>query len=351
MSTFYLVLVFFIGSIGVSALANYLVLNFAKTLGIRNKNQVTIRWSRESKPSLGGISMYLVFIITGLIIALLIIDVFDNARIQFLGLFLAATLGFAMGIADDAYDTKPYFKLFIQILCGVTLVLTDNSVQVTSMNWLNGLFTIFWVVALMNSLNMLDNMDGITGVVTTCVLASCLVVYGMTTGWILDVWMIVMITSIGTMIGFLLFNVYPSKLFMGDGGSQFVGVIVAFFTAKCMFIKVENSLNLQGIILALVVLTPTIADTLSVVINRLRKGKSPMVGGKDHTTHHLVYSGLSERQVWMVFLVIGLLSGLGALGLFIGFSISEWGMIFIGSAYFVVVFAFLYRNTIKYQSK
>jgi UDP-GlcNAc:undecaprenyl-phosphate GlcNAc-1-phosphate transferase len=154
---------------------------------------------------------------------------------------------------------------------------------------------------------------------------------------------------IGAILGFLIFNIYPSKMFMGDAGSQFIGLFVAFFGINNLW-NVGGNYNHSSIIsfaVVLVVFTPAAVDTLTVVINRLKKGQSPMVGGKDHTTHHLVYAGLSDRSVWLVFVLISALSlGLSLLMVFLlKFNFSSWIYFFL--FYPLLVFYLLYRNTIK----
>ncbi len=340
-------------SIVIGVVTNSLVINFAKTLGIRNKNDVTVRWSNESKPSLGGISMFFVFLVSGFVFALLFTEELVFIQTEFIGLVCATSLAFAMGISDDAYDTKPLLKLSAQIACGVIFAFTGNNVELFTSDVANITITILWVVTLMNSLNMLDNMDGITGTVTLFALLSCLLLYWMSNGYFLSIWTLLMVACIGAMVAFLWYNVHPSKMFMGDGGSQFVGVIVAFFTIKVLFSGelFTHDSSLVGPTLALIILTPAAADTLTVVINRLKKGKSPMVGGKDHTTHHLVYSGKSDKQVWYVFLVLSVLSSCVALLIFQFALEKQYIAISLGFAYFLIVFGYLYRNTIKYKQK
>jgi UDP-GlcNAc:undecaprenyl-phosphate GlcNAc-1-phosphate transferase len=140
---------------------------------------------------------------------------------------------------------------------------------------------------------------------------------------------------------------------MGDAGSQFVGLFVAFFSIKYLWnlgaTTEQNSWI--SVIITLVALTPAAADTLTVVINRLRAGKSPMVGGKDHTTHHLVYAGYSDIQVWYIFSLIGLLSFLFSV-LIVYLTIHNIllpNLFFI--LFFILVFILLYRNTIKFKPK
>ncbi len=210
----------------------------------------------------------------------------------------------------------------------------------------------------MNSLNMLDNMDGITGTTVFFILVTCLL-----SGWLIydfntNVWTLMNIAVIGSVIGFLTMNVHPSKLFMGDAGSQFIGLFVAYYGmdnlwnvgANWNVISNSEIPSWIGACVALVAFTPTGVDTLTVVINRLKKGQSPMVGGKDHTTHHLVYSGLSDRKVWYVFVIIGVLSSILAVAMVNLVKLEAILPIVFFLAFFVFVFIILYRNTIKYKS-
>ncbi len=342
---------FFLAGIITSLVCNSLLLRFSQSLGIRNKNDVTIRWANESKPSLGGVAFFIAFIFGAVAYAI----VFHNDNIfknkEFVGLFTAGVIAFVMGLADDAYNTKPLPKLAAQIACGVVLALTGTNITLFSEPWLNYTFTIIWVVTIMNSLNMLDNMDGITGTTVLFILMSCLSTDLLVTVVHKNIWTLLLLTQIGAIVGFLKYNIHPSKLFMGDAGSQFIGLFVAFFSIKHLW-NVGSLVDvnpLTGVALTLIAFTPTGVDTLTVVINRLRKGKSPMVGGKDHTTHHLVYAGMNDKQVWYVFLIIGIFSTLttilGVAFLKMG---NPWMVLFLCS-YFVIVFILLYRNTIRFK--
>lgn len=215
-----------------------------------------------------------------------------------------------MGLADDAYNTKPLVKLAVQIMCGVIFVWSGTYIDIFHVYYVDAALTILWVIIIMNSLNMLDNMDGITGTTVLFILLACL--FG---GWLVfdfnaNIWTLTLVAVIGAIIGFLRYNIHPSKLFMGDAGSQFIGLFVAFFGVKYLW-NVSSSTETNAwasVIVTLVAFTPAAADTLTVVINRLKRGQSPMVGGKDHTTHHLVYAGFKDIQVWYVFVLIGLVS-------------------------------------------
>lgn len=336
-----------------SYICNKLLLSFSQSLGIRNKNDVTIRWSNQSKPSLGGISFFIVFLFSAIAFSITFFDknIFHDK--EYLGLISAGCMAFLMGLADDAYNTKPLVKLGIQIACGVLFVLTGTVIDFTHQFYIDSILTIIWVIVIMNSLNMLDNMDGITATTVFFVLSSCLASTWVFNGLNYDLWTILLISMLGALIGFLYFNIHPSKIFMGDAGSQFIGLFVAFFAIKFLWNVGPYTENHSwvGIVIGLIAFTPAAADTLTVVINRLKKGQSPMVGGKDHTTHHLVYAGLKDIQVWYVFLTIGLIAFI--LVVFMLFLVKSAVIypIAVFVLYFIGVFIYLYRNTLKFPEK
>lgn len=332
-------------------ISNVVLLRFSQSLGIRNKNDVVIRWSNESKPSLGGVSFFVVFVFAAIAYSIVFgddPDIFRNKK--FVGLFAAASVAFLMGIADDAYNTRPLIKLFAQISCGVLFVVTGSNIELFHSFYPDAIVTVIWVIIVMNSLNMLDNMDGITGTTVFYILTTCLITGWMIMGFNTNLWTLMNIAVIGAVIGFLTMNINPSKLFMGDAGSQFIGLFVAYYGMEHLWNVgvTSESPSWLGACIALVAFTPAAVDTLTVVINRLKRGQSPMVGGKDHTTHHLVYSGLTDRKVWYVFVVIGALASVLAIAMVNLVKLDAQLPVIFFVSYFIFVFILLYRNTIKY---
>ena len=346
------IIYFLVGGTILSLLINSLLLRFSRTLGIRNKNDVTIRWSNESKPSLGGIAMFFTFIFSVIVYAIMIEqnDVFDNKLIQgFLG---AGGLAFLIGIADDAYNTKPFLKLLGQILCGVLLALTGSIIHFTHIELVDSLLTVFWVVAIMNSLNMLDNMDGITATVSFFILSACLASSILLFGAVINPLNIILIAQLGGLIGFLKYNLHPAKMFMGDTGSQFLSLVVSFYSIHFLW-NSSSVLEIpawSGLLLALAAFTPAAVDTFTVVINRIKKGQSPMVGGKDHTTHHLVYKGLNDFHVWRIFLLMSLVAFI--LSTVIVYSMINFSfyIALLAIPIFLFFFILLYRVTVIYKA-
>ncbi len=312
----------------------------------------SIRWGNTSKPAFGGISFYIIFLASFAFYATL----FSSEPIvkSFVGVLIASSLGFIIGLADDAYNTKPLLKLLGQILCGVVLVLTDNCIELFDSSFLNYSLTIFWVVGLMNSINMLDNMDGVTTVVSVGVilgsLCSLVIIgeYDHFYSWLL-------LGVLASLLGFLYFNWNPSKMYMGDTGSQFLGVFLAAISIYFFWNSKGNSgsetSELAKVIISLLAFLPSIVDTTVVVINRLLKKQSPFIGGKDHTTHHLSYLGWTDRSIAIFFFCLSVLS-IG-IGLYLNHYVIEHSLTvnLLSIVYCLVVFTGLFAVTKINKSK
>jgi len=338
---------FFIGSVVFSLLINSIFLRFSRTLGIRDQQGPVIRWSAESKPALGGIAFYIIFLLSFTGYSTFYVDgnITDNSA--FTGLLTTTAIAFIMGLADDAYNTRPVLKFCVQVLCGVILIATGTCIELFQTQWINYLITILWVVGMMNSINMLDNMDAITTVVSIGIILAALVYLYMhgATG---DLDFFVLLGVLASLTGFLFYNWNPSKLFMGDTGSQFLGIFLAFVGIRFFWNAEDIAGNLyptKQFVIAIIVFILPIADTTTVVINRLARGNSPFIGGKDHTTHHLSYLGLSDSQVALCF------GGLSLVSVFISYVLikffDEWNNIyfFLFALYALLIFAGLFVTT------
>jgi UDP-GlcNAc:undecaprenyl-phosphate/decaprenyl-phosphate GlcNAc-1-phosphate transferase len=329
-----------------SLLINYILLRFAQTLGMRNRDaQQQVRWNLDAKPSLGGISFYVVFLFA-FIFTIILPHKNAGFNIQIIGILMSATLAFLMGLADDAFNTQPLLKFLTQIFCALIVIFSGHSITIFQNQFLDYLITIVWVVGLMNSINMLDNMDGISCLVS--ILACFFMVainislfntnsYSTTLN----------LGVLGALCGFLIFNFHPSKMFMGDTGSQFLGLFLAIMGIdNCWNNPTSPSMNgfpIANIVIVILVFLLPLTDTITVVINRLKEGRSPFIGGKDHTTHHLFFRGLTEKRIALLFFGLGDIAILLAYLLVIRFS---YALFFISIAYILVVFISLYLITV-----
>lgn len=335
----------FLGSLVFSFLINRIFLKFSKNLGIRNIDDKVIRWNTTSKPAFGGISFFIVFLLVVSQYQIFFPTQYTPFDLKVIGIIVAASLGFLVGLADDAFNTNPTLKSIAQALCAIILIATGNCIEVFDSDWLNYGLTFIWVVGLMNSINMLDNMDGVTTI------ASIFALLGMLTVIVFNqslesTYFMMVLGLIGTLLGFLFFNWHPSKMYMGDTGSQFLGVVLAALSIKFLWnhTSTEHEIVSRQFILPVLAFIVPICDTTTVVINRLSKGKSPFVGGRDHTTHHLSYLGLSDQSVALLIGGIGIIS---TVVLLIALSIINWSHLFtiLFACYALLVFVSLFLTT------
>jgi len=299
----------FLGFIILSLVINRILIRFSLNFGSRYQDG-QIRWSDEAKPALGGFAFYLLFVIALFLIATIDFSNHDIGNRELIGMFIAVSLGFFIGLADDAYNTYPLLKLLGQLTCANILIASGLIIPLTPSIILNSLFTIIWVVAIMNSLNMIDNMDGITSVISIGILLNGMLIAFLISG-IFTTTMLLLALVIAAILGFLFFNWHPSRLIMGDSGSQFLGVLLAAISILSMW-NFKNPtgeyFQIRQFLIPLAVFQLPLFDTTTVIIRRMLRGQSPFVGGKDHTTHQFVFLGLNEESVTLLFAVIALLS-------------------------------------------
>ncbi len=349
----YLLLIYgsyFISTVILSFLINGLLLKFASNLGIRNSSDTIIRWSAQVKPALGGISFFLIFLLSIASYPIFFEQHFVSFNKQLLGIMASSTLAFLMGLSDDAYNTKPLLKLAIQISCALILILTGTYISMFTNIFFNYAFTIFWVVAIMNSINMLDNMDAITTLVSITIIINALFILYLNSHSD-NIHILLLVGILASLIGFLFYNWHPSKIIMGDTGSQFLGLFLAaigiiyFWDTPDIH---EQKVHTKQFFVTILAFAIPIIDTTTVVINRLLHKKSPFIGGKDHTTHSLFFMGLSERRIAILY------TGINFVSIFFNYLIihyiDNWSYlhIILFSIYFIALFWFLYAPTRKY---
>ncbi|NNC95606.1 MAG: undecaprenyl/decaprenyl-phosphate alpha-N-acetylglucosaminyl 1-phosphate transferase [Chitinophagales bacterium] len=331
-----------------SLIINWLFLKLSDhwKVELSSENGSEPRWA-DRKPTIGGLSFFILFLIAAALIGFLPYSEGFAYNKQVLGIIVACCLGFIIGLADDAYNTNPLHKFIGQLFCAYILIASGLYIELTGHVAVDFIFTSFWVIGLMNSINMLDNMDGITGTISASIITGALVLLFIS-GDLHNVFILLLIGVLGSLIGFLFFNWNPSKIYMGDTGSQFLGIFLA--AISILFFWNGNTagegIRLNKFVYPILLFIIPLIDTTTVVIRRLIRGQSPFVGGKDHITHHLAYLGLSDRMVSIVLLLISL----GSIPLVVlihsGFFNSEAKVVFFGFAYFFaafLIFQYLYN--------
>jgi UDP-GlcNAc:undecaprenyl-phosphate GlcNAc-1-phosphate transferase len=262
------------------------------------------RWHTHATPTLGGVGMFLAFALATGAITLLGQE-WNHLQ---LSLLAGSMLMFGLGLVDDLRPLTPPAKLMVQILAASAVVFFGGTINFFPWGFANSILTFLWLVGITNAINLLDNMDGLAGGIA--LIAAGFLAYFFYRSDALAL-LIVALAMCGSILGFLIFNFPPAKIFMGDSGSLFLGFTLAAL-AVVHRPRASEVFTVIGVP-TLLFLVP-IVDTTLVTFTRILRGQSPTIGGTDHTSHRLIAFGLTERQAVLFLYSIGLVSGItGAL--------------------------------------
>jgi UDP-GlcNAc:undecaprenyl-phosphate GlcNAc-1-phosphate transferase len=262
------------------------------------------RWNTRPTPTLGGVGVFLAFALA-LAITTLLGQGWDHLQ---LSLMAGSGLMFGLGLVDDLKRLTPPAKLMVQILAASAVVFFGGTINFFPWGFANSILTFLWLIGITNAINLLDNMDGLAGGIA--LISAGFLAYFFYRAETIPLLTVAMALC-GSILGFLIFNFPPAKIFMGDSGSLFLGFTLAAL-AVVHRPRASEVFTVIGVP-TLLFLVP-IVDTTLVTITRILRGQSPVQGGTDHTSHRLIAFGLTERQAVLFLYLIGLISGItGAL--------------------------------------
>src|SRR5436309_15954748 len=224
----------------------------------------------------------------------------------------AATM-FLVGFIDDILSLKPTTKLIAQIACASILLFFGYRLSwITSSFTLDTILTLVWVVGMTNAFNLLDNMDGLCGGIAMIVGGSLLISLLPGAGTHTFALARYLAILLGAVAGFLVYNVHPASIFMGDSGSLLLGFSFAAVTLSSGRAAPGRSDVLSIVAAPVLVLLIPIFDTTLVTLSRWVSGRRASQGGRDHSSHRLVAIGLSERRaVALLWLLAAISGGIG----------------------------------------
>lgn len=222
----------------------------------------------------------------------------------------------SMGLLDDRFGLSWKCRLAVQIFIAVGLVSAGVRATVfISQPWIGSVLTVLWIVTLINAVNFLDNMDALSsgiGMIAATMFATIMLTAVGEPRYFVGGCLLLLVGALG---GFLVHNWPPAKIFMGDAGSTFVGLMLATLTVVGTFY--DTSLGKPHVMLApLCILAVPLYDFSSVMLIRLLEGRSPFQPDKSHFSHRLVELGLSRKYAVLTVHFATLTTGLGALLLY-----------------------------------
>ena len=264
----------------------------ALKIGAVDSPNLERKTQKEPVPYLGGVGISIGITVASFG-ALLYSDFSTETFNKALSVLLPAILISAMGLYDDLKGLEPWPRLVAQTIAGIAvaiyLIQNDTLGQAFSNQALNYAVTIFWIVGICNSINFFDNLDGgASG--TVAVISIFLFAIAFNQGQSL-VSALAVITA-GATLGFLIWNKSPAKIYMGDAGALFLGIIIAVLTIR---LDPEVGPQSRALAIPLLLMAVPILDTTTVVISRLNRGISPFTGGRDHLSHRLMRKGLGRK--------------------------------------------------------
>ena len=263
----------------------------------------------EPVPYLGGVAIALGVVVASF--AGIFVKDYSIINFKIAGtVIIPALLIASVGLWDDLKELQPWPRLIAQTAVGTAMALiliaTDTMGFALGNQFLNAAVSIFWIVGITNSINFFDNLDG--GAAGTVAIASFfLFLIANSEGQILVSALAIVVC--GSTAGFLLWNKSPAKIYMGDAGALFLGIIMAVLT-----IRLDPGITPKYLSLSIPValLAIPILDTTVAVISRLYRGISPFTGGRDHLSHRLMRIGMHRKYaaitLWAASGVYGLLA-------------------------------------------
>ena len=285
-----------VAAFSLTGLLTWPVRALAIRLGAMDAPNMARKTQAEPVPYLGGVAIALGITITT-VVAVFIGGDESGASVSSLkdlaltALLPALVLG-AMGLFDDLRSLSPWPRLLMQTLIGtvVAFVIVENGTVGTAWgtSTLSTAVTIFWIVGICNSINFFDNLDGAaSGAVAITALGIFIIAFDRGQ----ELVSALSIVTAGATIGFLLWNKSPAKIYMGDAGALFLGIIISVATIR---LNPGITPTWHSLAIPLMLLAVPLLDTCVAVFSRLARGLSPLTGGKDHLSHRLVRAGLTR---------------------------------------------------------
>lgn len=275
-------------------------------------------------PYYGGIALYITFVT-----AILLFLPFDK---HVVGVLIGGTMIFVVSLLDDIFNINPIVRLIVQVLAASVLVLSGIGIlsisnpfggaplildsaklsfSIFGINFsfalLSAVFTIIWIVLIVNTMNFLDGVPGMVSGITF-IAGAALFLLSIKPGHLVNQNTMIIMSGIlaATALGFLFFDFNPARILMGDSGSMFLGFILAVLAI----------FSGGKVATAFLVLGFPILDAVFVLLRRLVEGRSPFKGDFRHLHHRLIHAGFSERQALLFIYFISAV--FGGIAVFIG---------------------------------
>ena len=223
-----------------------------------------LKTQKEPVPYLGGIIIYFSFIAP---VSLL----FPFSK-KLLGILFASSILLIVGLFDDLKALTPTIKFIFQIIATFILIRSGIIINLSFISpWLNYTLSFLWIISMINAINIIDMMDGLASTVTALAALTVFVISLYNQEFLIS---ILSLSLAASLMGFLKFNWQPAKIYLGDSGSMFIGMVIGTLTILGDY----STYNDLAFISGLFILSIPIFDMIYVIIIRLIHGRSPFFG-------------------------------------------------------------------------
>ena len=284
----------------ISSILCFSIIKYNKNFITKSNNQK--RLNTLNIVPLGGVAMAISFFIS--------VRLLGEADSNIVSISVFALAISILGVVDDFLNLNWKLKIIFQFLfVGLPIYLLNQTInfeiflRVDFSGRLNLIFTILWIIILMNSLNFIDNMDGFAALNSSFIcLALTVLSFVYNQNYLADISFILLFT----ILAFTIFNFPPARIYMGDSGSLFIGFIFGFISILFDWNPTGESYLYSSIAPVFLFFTIPLLDFSTVFVYRIKNQISPATGGTDHISHRLLNQGYSVKSILLMFSVLNI---------------------------------------------
>jgi len=264
---------------------------------------------------LGGLAIAAPITIGSLLVEFTTLSI-DLKNQFFLGLILPSLSIAFIGLLDDLFELPPWPRFIAQSSVGVItsfmLYLSGGGVKLFNNPLVDGTLTTIWVVTIINALNFMDNMDGLATSLSIVISISLFILSYLNGQYLVAA---LSIAVFAACIGFIFWNKRPASIYLGDAGALYLGFLLAAISIR---VDVNSGSEIIRALVPLLIFSIPIIDITQVVIRRIKNGRSPIEGGRDHLSHLLLNRGFGQGQVLAILIISASFFALSGIYLAVG---------------------------------
>jgi UDP-GlcNAc:undecaprenyl-phosphate/decaprenyl-phosphate GlcNAc-1-phosphate transferase len=292
----------FFSSLAVSSLSVPFLKKLAFKFAIIDEPNQAHKTHSSPIPYLGGLAI----VIPVLIVSALSVYLLQLSKVTMMQGILVVVPGLILaiiGLIDDKNNLSAAIRLVIQlimsILISLILIQGEYAARITEISMINILISIFWIVGITNAFNFLDNLDGAAAGITVISSAAIFALSLMGDQYLIATFSL---TICAGSLGFLFWNLNPARIYLGDSGALFIGLILSVLLLQ---LEPSTAEKLSSIAIPVLVMAIPIIDTCVVVFSRFLRGVSIFQGGRDHLSHRIIALGFNRKQAALFIWTIG----------------------------------------------